>query len=451
MFAALWLVGCWSSNPPVKMSPAPPDAPNVIVVSLDTMRSDRMSAYGYERNTTPYLASLAEKGAIFTESYSEGPMTTMSHASMFSGRHLFGHHTFKTSHRLPGEIQTLAETFQAAGYTTFARASSIRFHPSIDFDQGFDDYKAYWDLRKNARSEKVISDLHGFASQQDDAPVFAFMHLFDPHAPYNPPEPFASQFTEVREDFPPIKTVDYVRERRHAKAKYTLKDLRYLQDLYDGGLRFTDANVEEMMAGLSIPNGRSTLLVITSDHGDAFKEHGYLGHSNWLYEEIVRVPLLFVWEGHIQPGKQHSLPVGNADLYPTLVELVGLDPVEGLSGMSLAGALLGTSEASRSSGDVDAPLLLMNTRRHWAILGTVDGRRYKLVHRRKDPEELFDLTDDPGGFKSIAGDRPEIVAALRAVAEEMGVTKPLAGPIDNERSVGLDELEALKALGYVDD
>lgn len=457
MRMVLWaLLACSGTEPePVPVleaRPAPDDAPNVIFLSLDTVRADRLTPYGYERDTTPFLQSLAERGVVFTESYSQAPMTTPSHAAMFSGMHLFEHRTFKTSHRLPSSIQTLAETFQASGYTTFARASSIRFHPSIDFDQGFDDYKAYWDMRKNVRSKKVISEFLEFAALQDSAPVFAFVHLFDPHAPYNTPEPFVSTWTEIRADFPAIESVDYVRTHRSSDKPYVPEDLRYIQDLYDGGLRFTDHQVAEMMRQLSIPNGRSTLLVITSDHGEAFKEHGYLGHSQWLYEEIVRVPLMFVWEGELEGGQRHNTPAHNIDIYPTLVDLIGLQGPEGLSGRSFASLMRGQAAPAEPAGEgLQDPLLLQSNRRDWSILATINGQRYKLVKRHKVPPKLYNLTQDPSGFLNIAPRNKEIEDMIMAHARELGVTRRDSAPQENQRDVSSDELDMLRALGYVDE
>lgn len=456
MGMVLWaLLGCFGSGsvtPVPDAKPTPADAPNVIFLSLDTVRADRLTPYGYERDTTPFLQSLAERGVIFTDSYAQAPMTTPSHAAMFSGMHLFEHHTFKTSHRLPGSIQTLAETFQANGYTTFARASSVRFHPSIDFDQGFDDYKAYWDIRKNARSRRIISEFLDFAAQQDSAPVFAFVHLFDPHAPYNTPEPFVSTWTEIRTDFPAIQSVDYVRTHREPDKAYEPDDLRYIQDLYDGGLRFTDHQVEQMMSKLSIPNGRSTLLVITSDHGEAFKEHGYLGHSHWLYEEIVRVPLMFVWEGQLTGGQQHDTPAHNIDIYPTLMDLIGLQGPPGLSGRSFAALMRGQAEPAVPVGEgLHDPLLLQSNRRDWSILATINGQRYKLVKRHKKSPKLYNLTSDPSGFLNIAPRNKDIEEMIMAYARELGVMRRGAQADENQRDVSSDELDMLRALGYVDE
>lgn len=457
LWAGIIMMGCRAAptdapdpaqTPPAK--PARDDAPNVVLVSLDTMRSDRLTPYGYDRDTTPFLQQLADKGVVFTESYSQAPMTTPSHAAMFSGLYPFQNHTYKTSHRLPSEIQTLAETFRANGYATFARASSIRFHPSIAFDQGFDDYGAYWDMRKNDRSQQVISDFHAFAAQQSEAPVFAFVHLFDPHAPYNPPEPFVSTFAEVREDFPPIQSVDYVRSHRHQRAAYDPADLRYIKNLYDSGLRFTDHNVQALVEDLALPNGRSTLWVITSDHGDAFKEHGYLGHSKFLYEEIVRVPLLFVWEGHIEGGQRHAAPTQNVDLYPTIMALVGLEGPEGLAGRSLAGLMQGRpDDIAQPSETVRDPILVMANRRDWALIGTVQGRRFKLSVRGKT-RKLFDLTVDPSGFQDVLKRHPRVAGTMMDYVDELGVRKRPT-EVNNEREVSSEEIEMLRALGYVDD
>lgn len=451
----LWMLGCVSTQgeaPAIVRNPAPDNAPNVVLLSLDTTRSDRLTPYGYSRDTTPFLQSLAERGAVFTESYSQAPMTTPSHAAMFTGLHLFEHHTFKTSHRLPQDIQTLAETFQANGYTTLARASSIRFHPSVDFDQGFDDYAAYWDIRKNERSGRVIDEVVERAAAADSAPVFAFVHLFDPHAPYNPPPSYASTWTEIRSDFPAIQSVDYVRSHRHASASYQPEDLRYIQDLYDGGLRFTDHNVQQLHERLSFPNERSTLWVITSDHGEAFKEHGYLGHSQWLYEEILRVPLLMVWEGHIDGGQQIAVPAHNIDIYPTLMSLIGLEGPENLSGRNLAPALLGEPQnVAQPDGPISDPLLMMVNRVNWSLIGTVDDRRFKLEKRRGEDLRLYDLTAEPGGFQNVIRRQADVAELLKEYAHGLGVTNRAPQDMDNARDVSSEELDMLRALGYVDE
>jgi len=450
----IWMLmfSCWTPR-----SYPSPDAPNIILISLDTVRMDRLTAYGYERPTTPFLKSLADKGVRFTNSYSQAPRTSPSHATMFSGELAHEHQVYAASNKLSWRTDTIAELLYRAGYATFATGTSRRFVPETGFNQGFEVYKDAWTPTKNERSAAAIEHFERFlttrSSELKNRPLFAFIHLFDAHAPYSPPNAHAARFTKLRPDLLPSETIQFIQTHHYEHQVVAPDKLRYLQDLYDGGLTYLDLQLERLLNDRKLPNDRPTVIIITSDHGEAFKEHGYLGHGKFLYEELMRVPLIMVWEGHIPPGTTREDVAQNVDLYSTILEFSGLPLPKDTFSRSLVAVATGSADslAQPYPGFTDVQVYNQLTE-HWAIAATMDGYRFKLT-RKGEAYTLFNLTEDPGEKKEVYTKFPETASALIALARTVGLPfgDAPAPRADQRREVSEEELEALRAIGYVDE
>ncbi len=436
--AALFAGGCGSGEP------RPAGDTNLLLVTLDTVRADRLGGYGYGAAETPTLDRLAREGVRFAAASSNAPLTLPSHASLLTGL-LPPRHGLRNNGagRLP-EVPTLAGVLAAAGYRTAAFVSSFVLDRRFGLDRGFAVYDdaverdaaggvALDAERRGDRTvERALAWLAAEGAETLDRrqPFFLWVHLYDAHAPYAPPAPYAS---------------------RHAGRPY------------DGEIAFADAQVGRLVAELERRGlaGR-TLVAVTADHGEALGEHGELTHGLLLYEPTLRVPLVLRGAG-LAAGAVVETPVSLADLGPTLAGLLGR-PLAAAAGGSTAGtaaALDGRdlSAALRRGAEPPPADLYAETRYPtlfgWSGLAALRRRQWKYV--AAPVPELYDLARDPGERSNLAvpaavpeNSSSEVsaedpAAAVRSLAEriarvEASAVAPTAAPIDAETRARLESL-----------
>jgi arylsulfatase A-like enzyme len=456
--------------------------PNVLLISIDTLRADHMSAYGYERATTPNLADLANEGARFLAAYAPTATTGPSHASLFTSLYPPTHRVIKNGRTLGGDHETLAEVLARWGYRCGAAVSSYVLNHKFGFQQGFhhwDDDLSRADVRVTTRAVDGVKTDGKYYGQADDTtrralswlegrgssarePFFLFVHYYDPHYPYEAPAPFADRFASG-EFGEPTDRDDSGLERTIAA--------------YDGEIAFADHEVGRLLAALdSLGLAEQTLVVVTSDHGEGLKRHGHMHHGIHIYEEAVHVPLILRWPGRIAAGASVATPVALTDVAPTILELVrgegdssALDAELGdlLSeqrrpsqapaaerGHSLVPLLSGGSEGVGTS----APVFFY--RRHYEgskVSGEwVEGERFGVRQGRwkylrgdgPKGEELYDLESDPMERKNLFSKRPEVAGPL---SQRLDVWHRSVLREDSEQAdLSPDDRAKLKALGYVD-
>lgn len=320
--------------------------PSILLVTIDTLRADHTTPYGYERRTTPHIRRrVADRGAVLDHAYAPAPWTLPSMSALFAGRYpneLVGESL--TGFGIPHEVTPLAERLAAAGYTTAAFNANPTMHEGNGFARGFatfytPDADVGW-FRRNAADvgRRAIDWLRRHQRQQ----FFLWVHFLDPHDPYLAPQ-LADGKSEFYPDYEgPVRGnwVDrlYSGEIRH---ELTAQDLRQLGALYDSEIRHTDTWVGKLLASLEPGVERETFIVLTSDHGEELYEHGGLKHGQTLYEEQIHIPMLVRWDGRVAPGRHLQGEVTLIDLFPTLLELAGaeLDPAS--DGASILPALCG--------------------------------------------------------------------------------------------------------------
>jgi arylsulfatase A-like enzyme len=398
----------------------------VLLVTVDTLRADRVGCYGKRDAGTPALDGLAAGGARFEAAQSTAPLTLPAHASLLAGRTLPAHGVYDNgTFALPEAIPVVAEAFEKAGWATAAFVSSPVLARRYGLARGFAHYDdeirkpqaqsgivMFYDER--AGTETVARALAWLAAQ-GDRPALLWVHLWEPHAPYTPPPPFAA---------------------------------RYPDDPYQGEVAAADAALAELLAGIERAGRRGRLLAIaTADHGEGLGEHGEPTHGVYLYNATLQVPLVVsgpAWG--VRRGAAIAEPVSAADVAPTLLELAGLPPLPGADGYSLAAALTGKGPLPERPG-VLAESHLPQLEFGWSGLRAVVRGELKLIDAPRP--ELFDRARDPGEVNDLAGARAGEVAALREAATDL-LRRARAGAPEggSSRSATSEELAQLQALGY---
>ena len=429
-----------------------PTRPNVVLIVIDTLRSDHTSLHGYSRDTTPHLRRIAESGALFELAYAPMSVTAPTHASLFTGLYPITHRVVKNGLVLSDEFVTLAEILTDLGYDSAAFVSSYVLDEKFGLAQGFelyvDDFAA--DTAKVGRVEQWEADRIGGAFdrrgnattnlalgwlsevRKSDQPFFLFVHYFDPHAPYAPPGAFAGRFVVPGSSEDPVDA---------SIARY------------DSEIAFVDHEIGRLVDAIDRSNDTDAILVITADHGEGLMDHRYMTHSVHIYEEEVRVPLVIRWPRGIEAGQVFREPVTLIDLFPTIVELVSAEVPAGLPGLSLAPFLRG-----RAPSLPDRPVFLHRRPYPDAV---VDGKfhvrgekfsvrlgRWKyIIGTELDTRELYDLASDPGERADRYYEAPKMARELARRLETWSETHrgdgEAAAPAERD-------LEALEALGYVE-
>jgi arylsulfatase A-like enzyme len=434
----------------------PARPPNVLVVVADTLRADRLGAYGSPRGLTPFLDALAARGVVFENAYATSSWTSPSVASLFTSRYPLQHGVVDFGSVLAGSETTLAERLRSLGFATGGFSANFRLSAQLGYGQGFDVWHAFLEdpdapdpgPKVPARfvREQALAWLGRVWRADAPRPVFLYLQLMEPHSPYDPPE-------ALRRQVAPEAT----RAQADA-ANALLTGLRFdeltdeqvglLASLYDGVVAVLDAELRELFAALEQRGFlEHAIVVVTSDHGEEFREHGRLMHGLSLFESGVRVPLLMSGAG-IESGVRVAQPVSLLDVAPTLLALLGVGPPEGLEGRSLAAALRG--EAGAPAGrdlllELAPKAGVPEVRAHGQ--GLVRGTRKLLV----DPQgqlHLYDLAQDPleQGAAAPPAETQELAAALARLRRELGARAGAPAP-----TLPLDERtrEDLRALGYL--
>jgi arylsulfatase A-like enzyme len=426
----------------------------IALISIDTLRADRLSCYGYSRETTPELDSFAAGAVRFADVSAPFPFTLTSHATMMTGLDPAAHGATLLGQRVDqrqplfADVPTLAEAFRAAGWVTIGVVDTcLWMQPGYGLERGF----MLWRnvpgdaSRKHAELETILRDLRG-------RPAFVFFHVFDAHSdnkslPYERALEdagawsggFAGEFDGCDPADPATCASKLL--RRWNDESTTLPDelVRHISDLYDEGIRSVDRRVGRTIALLRdagyLDHGA---VAITSDHGEEFREHGRFMHDTQLFVESLHVPLLLRLPGGSSGGRAVPSPAGLLDVAPTLAAIAGvtLPPAQG---RSLLAAL--------AAPDDEPPALFFGGEPEEEA---VRFGRYKMI-RQGEAMQLFDLAEDPGEQRDVAAAKPAIVEALRRRLDERRVENAeLAAPRRRDGLVAPSaaEIRAMGAIGY---
>jgi arylsulfatase A-like enzyme len=429
-----------------------------VLVTVDTLRADAVSFNGYTKPTTPFLDSLALEGVSFSRAYAASSWTPPSMASLFTGvapaSHgiTFGDMAVMSPVGLPilsESFRTLAETLRSAGYVTVGISSNLHLLRELGFAQGFDLYSNPTSfvtaavVNSQARCQLKTWFGEGWRSAWKHKPLFLWLHYFDPHDPYLPYKRWMDRYAPghgVGKDSPANLAMRSLKDRFPVPNAALAAEIR---PIYDSEVARVDEHIRQVWVELGLDE--DVLFILTSDHGEEIVDHGALGHSQSLYEELVRVPLLIRWPRRLARGLKLDRPVQAVDLYPTLVELLGLDRPAGLQGQSLAPWLLG------QAGPPEArPVFCQLSPPKPHLTAVCDGR-WKLIRSEKDPAEteLYDLEADPHERDNRAAQNPEVVRRLAAALQSWRKALPPAPQVQTFAMTDAEMLEQLKALDYL--
>ncbi len=401
---------------------------NVILITLDTTRADKIGAYGCAQVKTPVIDGFARNGLRFEECIAQTPLTLPSHTSIMSG-------TFPPYHGVrdnggflvPPELQTMAEIFKTAGYRTAAFVAAYVLDSRWGLNQGFDSYFDQFDLSKfqtlslgdiQRPGNEVIDQVLPWLEKAKSDKFFAWVHLYDPHTPYEPPPPY---------------------------------DKEYADRPYLGEIAFADSQLGRLWNFLEANKLLdNTFIVFAGDHGESLGQHQEGAHGFFVYQEAIRVPLIFVTPFARLKGKVSARPANLADILPTVLEMCGRPVPAQVQGRSLAGEFFHPS--ATASKEAETTLTYSETyypRFHfgWSDLRSVQNDRYQLIIAAD--MELYDLKEDPGELHNLIDARPAVARSLRAQADELLAGYKKGALQSDIRKVDEETREKLAALGYL--
>lgn len=422
--------------------PVPPDgAPNVLLVVVDTLRADHLSAYGYPRNTSPHLDQLAQRGVLFEKAIATSSWTLPSFASMVTGLYPSDHGA--ETRRLDGRHATVAEVFQSLGYRTGAfSANPFFFCPRMGFGRGFlrfseishspsewlnrtalGRYLLPWFGRVGVKLPPPRRDAvdvnHSFLHWLDARPgrtFFAMLNYFDVHDPYFPPNPYRQMFSTA-------SSSNKVKEEwvRNQVPIRTPSGVRTWVDAYDGSIRFLDDQIADLLTELEKRGmGANTLVVMAGDHGESFGEHGLVQHNNALYMDTIHVPLIFFWPGKVPQSIRVKQPVSLASIPATLLDLCGQRSHSAFEAASLKPLFEPggpTSWPSPRSEMAQLPYSFSNPGDPilYGRMTSIVRERWHYILHEHTGEELYDWSSDPEETKDLSHtpEAQEVLAEFR--------------------------------------
>ncbi|MDD5557017.1 MAG: sulfatase [bacterium] len=456
--------------------------PNVVLVSIDTLRADRLGCYGYGKETSPFLDRLAREGTLFEDAIVQSHWTLPSHVSMLTSLHATTHRVRGDTDKMGEAFLTMAEILRDAGYDTAAFVDGGLISAQFGFGQGFDVFDSRRGGDKDRRTLRWVL-------KKRRRPFFLFYHTYDVHFPYlHHPQPVdimadpaladiarrinsrrfdlsdeefekavlawctTREFHQMvtRDKLVPLKAeMETFFKDRWPRMPSFRESLRYLVDAYDGGIRFFDGRLERMWEEVGkLGMHDHTILIVTSDHGECFLEHGELGHPPVLYDEILRVPLIIVYPPLVGKGVRVPRQVMSIDILPTVLEMLGVPRPPHFQGRSFLDALRGGS-LPPAPAFADA-----------VVSEAVRDDGWKLIRSGEDaPEprgpELYRLVDDPLERTNMVGRDTAVHARLDAIldgwrADNRRAREALGVALSPEKAHLDQEIkDQLRALGYL--
>lgn len=410
-----------------KMKPMDINNMNIILFTIDTLRADHLECYGYNGVKTPQINRLANEGIIFKQNIVQAPLTLPSHSSILTGTHPLYHGIRDNGGFYLGEEHiTLAEVLKNKGFSTAAFVAAFVLDSRWGLNQGFDHYYDNFDLTKykslsldtvQRRGDEVLEAVYDWLEKKHQQKFFAWIHLYDPHTPYDPPEPYKSQYEGKQ------------------------------FGLYDGEIAYVDKLIGEFRKFMEDRKlWEKTLIIFTSDHGESLGEHKENAHGFFIYDSDIKVPLIIRFPGEKFQGSQIVEQVRSIDIMPTILNMIGEESPKKVQGKSLLPFILGKKTENKllAYSETYWPRFHFG----WSELKSLRKDQYKFIDAPKP--ELYNIKEDPGEIHNLVNAKASLAHEMKRSLDTLvkkysaeGIEK--AGPkkIDN------DSLEKLQALGYI--
>jgi arylsulfatase A-like enzyme/cytochrome c-type biogenesis protein CcmH/NrfG len=402
------------------------EAPNIILITVDTTRADRMGFLGSKRGLTPNLDVLARQGVVFEKAYSQAPLTPVSHATIFTGTYPQFHTVTDFGHPLPSLLPYVPEILHKSGYHTAAFIGSIILDPKGNmapgFDRGFDFFDAGFHMKRSPdesrydnverRGGDVVAHAISWLSKNRQSPFFMWVHLYDPHAPYDPPSPYDKRFA----------------------------------DGYDGEIAYADASLGRLFQYLRHRGLYDrALILVMSDHGESLGAHGESMHGIFLYDETIHIPLVFKLPGELLAGRRVTGRVRLVDVAPTLLTMLSLPLPPTFQGESLVPLMKSPGAATDlpAYSETDYPHRAFG----WSALRAMRSGKYLFVRAPK--RELYDQSQDKTAEHNLATSSPAVTDTLQSQLDEFHSQTSSFLDKAEQKSLSSEQSENLAALGYV--
>jgi arylsulfatase A-like enzyme len=424
----------------------PSPRPNLLLISIDTLRADHVSCYGYPKTTTPTIDRVAKEGHRFTRAYAPMPSTLPSHASLFTSLYPRQLSVRRNGELVPREALTMTEILKENGYATAAFVSAETLHPQFHIDQGFDVYNHHGEEGIERPAKATLKNCLAWLADATAEPFFLFVHFFDPHAGYVAPQRFRRAMG-APDKYKPIES-EFVKDR----AGFTPEEIEETIAAYDAEILYADWAVGELVKHFEERTLlEKTVVVLVSDHGETLgellDEYGYaFCHGEFIQGHQIHVPVVFrLPEGLQKPrGLSHPEVIGLIDVLPTVLELLEIESPEGMMGRSLVPLLAGETlpatpifSERRYYENAKFPYLLEDE------VSVIDGR-WQAIASNGRGNELFDLREDPNLIEQRREESERLLGLIRKWDQRV---HPLFGP--GRSTQDAETVEKLESLGYV--
>jgi len=433
-------IGC-RSKPPLRF-----EKPNIILITLDTTRADRLGCYGYNRVTSPWIDRLANESIIYTRAIAPSSWTFPSHASLFTGKFPSSHGaqyapdgpfvlidtikapaSWKDKFRARGmgmKERTLAEILKNAGYTTGAVVAGPWLKKVFGLHKGFDYYNDdYITVINGKRASRVTSQALHWLNQVSQEKFFLFLNYFDPHYPYGPPGEFAYAFL-------PKGSMPLNRK----------KTTEEISDLYDAEILYMDLFIGKLIDNLKLLGlYDSTWIIVTADHGELIGEHGKIGHGRYLYQKELHIPLIIKYPGTEYRHREDGTRLQLTDIFPMILNRLGIPIPADTQG----------SVPPKITHPIFAEVYPPPALTRYGDWRAIYSGKFKFIWNSRGNNLLFNLDNDPAELVNLTGQHPDRAKKMELAMNEFIATLPEPGPPMSMQEIDEETKEALKSLGYV--
>jgi len=439
------------------------EEPNVILISIDTLRADHIGCYGYPRETSPHIDALASDGVTFLNTYASSPWTLPSHISLLTSLHGANHQVMYEDDTMDPSILTLADVLRSNQFYCAALTGGGFVSAKYGFSKGFNSYSDEGGVLRQDSAEHLYHAAMRWLEREKDKGFFLFLHTFQPHSPYACPYPYKSMFLEDDSRWRHLDLMSFLGGMPGIFKELSEKDRQNIIGLYDGEIRYTDEQfIGPLIAALKdLGLYDRTMIIFTSDHGEEFFEHRGWGHGHSLYDESLKVPLIIKFPESRFKGKKIHEIISLVDVFPTVLEQIGIDRSDlALDGRSLFPLITGKEEGNRIFlADVAAHVLAsripqriaMNRGKEKLILskkfGPDDLQFFVYPPPALSAVELYDLAEDPEERQNVADERShlanQIIQRIDEIYKSARKKKTIKLDMDQELK------RQLRALGYI--